>query len=851
MSTVPLVLGNHEPGEMMPVDVARRTQRETTGTKALTDALLQLVERLEGESKERIIQYHRRGVRLQKLYEGDYGDFHPSGTWMSRPGWGLSSKNKRTGKTSAYYPHNKTRRYIDAAVAQAFQSRIDLRAISTSDDDRSELAASMARPIVDHHEQQIFTEEFVTDEEKQKRFFGQVFYFNWYNYNAGPLVDDLGVDYEDYSPGGSIYTCLRCSQSGDEEDFGLMGGCPQCGSTAVQEEQMPIIKMPKIVAKGKKHAGDCMITIVPSLQMNYDRATASFDQALWYDWTRRFRIEEIQQVFPNYKVPEQRDTSGSYDRSGIDLLEDSTGNTGGGIRYRKTAVRRATAKAVWLRSAMLESIILDTVVPLAGGDSIPAGVKLSEVWPHALYLLICGRDVIDLWDDPLIDYRWVQLKHNHIPNRTDGDGNEDVIRPAQEYNTMRSMSVASVIFNAARPQWIRAPLAAADFTGQFGYIGTVKGMRPEDDMRKYHHVADPNPLDQSVVMMLEGADAEMRDTLAAYSTVTGDSSQEEGGGGTKTLGGMEMLNTSANAQRLPEFALRACAYRKLHLNLLHIFRECATEERYVPFYGKAGELAGQYFKGADLEGDIDLLYGKGSYVPKDQARRRANLMWAMNVGAGIILNPQCPPSLKQYILEVAECDVELDSFEEDVKEARRMVEEMKRLSGQAQQMAQMIGQVAPPIVEEAAAQGMEAPPPPNAAQLLLQMVPIDPKVHELPIHFEFVRKWLKSDESRKCDPVVKEAMRLRLDEIEQAGAARAAEQQQLAMQANAPQMAMEQSQQDQQTTLAQNQKSADNAQQQGLAAEDRSHKMELQDRKLASEREIATMKAKQTKTTKR
>lgn len=879
MSTVPLVLGQHEPGETMPVDVQRRTQRETTGTRALTDALLQLVERIEGESKERIIQYHRRGVRLQKLYEGDYGDFHPSGTWMSRPGYGLGSKSKRSGKTSAYYPHNKVRRYIDAAVAQAFQSRIDLRAISTSGDDRSELAASMARPIDDHHEQQIFTEDFITDEEKQKRFFGQVFYFNWYDYNAGPLIDDLGVDYEDYTPGGSIYTCLRCSQSGDDGDFGLMGGCPRCGSTAVQEEQPPTIQMPKIVSKGKKHAGDPRITIVPSLQMNYDRACAPngfSEQALWYDWSRRFRIEEVQQAFPDYKVPEQKDTGGSYDRSGLDLLEDSTGNTGGGTRYRKTAVRRATVKAIWLRPAMLEGIILDTPTPLAGGETIPAGVKLSEIYPHAQYMLICGRDILDLWDDPLIDYRWVQLKHNHIPNRTDGDGNEDVIRPAQEYNTMRSMSVASVIFNAARPQWLRAPLQVRDFTGQPGYIAEVKGMRPEDDLRKYHHVADPNPLDQSVLAMLEGADSEMRDTLATYSTVTGDSSQEEGGGGTDTLGGMEMLNTSANAQRLPEFALRACAYRRLHLNLLHIFRECATEERYIPFYGKAGELAGQYFKGADLEGDIDLLYGKGSYLPKDQARRRANLMWALNVGQGIILMPQCPPSLKQYILEVAECDVELDSFEADTKEARRRVEEMKRMAPQAEQMAQMIGQAmggandalsatrsvgdpgnvddlsgGAPLAEGAGniPSGLVVPPP-NAAQLLCQMVPIDPKVDEHPIHFMFVKNWLKSDEARKVSPVVNEAMHLRLDEHENVARMLAAQQEQAAMDAD-PALAMQRGDQEKQTALAQNQKAEDNRHQAGQAAEDRSAKMASEDKKMAHEKDLATMKAKETKAAKR
>lgn len=719
MGTVPLTFGPHEAGSTMPMDVARRTQRDTIGTRALTDSLLQLIERLESESKERIIQFHRRGVRLQKLYEGDYGDFHSSGTWMSRPGWGLgSAKDKRTGKRSMYYPHNKTRRYIAAVVAQRFQSRIDLRAYATSKDDRSQLAAEMTRPIVDYHEQNIFTENFITDEEKQKRFFGQVFYFKWFDHNAGPLIDDLGVDYEDYTPGGSIYTCLRCSQSGEAQDFAMTGGCPQCGSTALAEEQAEPIQIPRIVSKGKKRAGDCRVTLVPSLQMNYDRACSPFGfskEALWYEWNRRFRVEEIQAAFPNYKVPEQRDTSGSYDRSGLDLLEDSTGNTGGGIRFRKTAVRRATGKCIWLRPAMLDEIIPNQDVPLANGNAIPANVKLSEVYSNGLYMFVCNRDVLDMWDDPLINRRWSQLKHDHVPNRPDGDGNEDIIRPAQEYNTMRSHNVGSVLFNAARPQWLMAPLSESDFTGQPGYIKQVKGLPPNTDLRKYHHVAEPNPLEQSVMAMEQSADAEMRDTMAAYGPVTGNNQQQEGGGGTDTLGGMEMLNSNGNAQRFPEYALIAACYREIHLDLLEIFRKCATEERFVPFYGKAGELAGQYFKGADLEGDVDLIFGKGSYVPKDQARRRANLMWAMNIGQGIILMPGCPPSLKQYILEVAECDVELDSFEEDVKEARRRIEEMKRLAPVAQQMADTMNQMMQQTVPPSASAGLPVNNEPNVS----------------------------------------------------------------------------------------------------------------------------------------
>lgn len=151
-------------------------------------------------------------------------------------------------------------------------------------------------------------------------------------------------------------------------------------------------------------------------------------------------------------------------------------------------------------------------------------------------------------------------------------------------------------------------------------------------------------------------------------------------------------------------------------------------------------------------------------------------------------------------------------------------------------------------------QNMPIPGPPTpltAAQLLCQMVPIDLKVDEHAIQFAFIRGILKTDEARKMDAVVNEALHLRLDEHEQAGAQVAAQQQQLAMVANGPQMALQQNEQNKQTSLAQKDKQADTEHQAGQAAEDRSHKMELQDRKLANDREVAKMKATDTRAAKR
>jgi hypothetical protein len=616
----------------------------------------------------------------------------------------------------------------------------------------------------------------------------------------------------------------------------------------------------------------------------------------------------VQAQFPWYQVPNTVDSGSALDRSGIDLLEDSTGNNGvWGARFRRPkAGQRAIMKQFWIRPSLLDVQLQDDV-PLLSGQVISKDATLAEQYPNGAYLLMCNKDILDIWDDPHFDYRWVQLKHKHIPNRLDGDGGEDILRPAQEYNEARSFAVGAWKFNAARPRIIRRPLTKGDYTGQPGDIAEVEGLPYEIPMSNLEHVSEPVRLDQSVLAMLQSADAEMQQSESAFSTVTGDPDVQSQGGGT-TATGLQLIESNSQEMRLPELALVAHAYRRLHLNLIRLFRDNATEERCIPLKANAGELAVLYLKGADLDGDIDLSFGRGSYLPKDSARRRANLMGALEIGQGIVLSPQIPAAWRKAIMETFELDISLDETTQDVKNARARIEECKRLAPAAQQMAQMVGQMAEqmlpqviggiqdasrlsdsggmvssgmageqglsgdegqtplPMGEEGLAPAQTAgaytgqpsqegysspqpmiPPPPSAAQLLLQMVPADPGVDDNAVHYAFIRNWLKGDEAKKCDPTVREAMHLRMQEHQQSGAMEAAQQQMLAMQANAPQMALQQSQQQQmQSEQRADSENQMNRQEQAKAA-DREHQLVLEDKRQTGAKEVAKKRAAQTK----
>lgn len=938
----------HQPGERTPAVTLEANRRSLEPGRAVVDSLLGLMDRCVGENKERNLIFHRRGIRMQKMYEGDHGDFHPtSGNWVSRPAYAMGSQNAKTKKTSPWYPHNKIRRYFDANTAQALQSRIDLRAIATRDDDRSQLAASCARPIVDYHERQICDELFVQEWDKQKRCYGEVFFFCSWDTNAGPEIDELGVMGEDSIPGGSIYTCLDCAQSGDDQD--MVQGCPQCGGQDMVSEEYPEVPIPHFGVVGKKRAGDFSCQIVSKLQHDYDQMAREYNLAAWYNWTRRMRVEELQEQFDWYKVPVGREEDSARQ---VDYVESGTGNTGrNSVPYRSLhGDRRTTVRQFWFRPYMLD-MIPEADVPLLGGEKIAKGWKLSEQYSHGGYVLFSGRSILDIWDDPHFDHRWVQLKHKHIPNRLSGDGGEDIIRPSQEYNEARSYLMSNWRFNAARPQIIRAPLKEGDW--QLGKVATVAGLPRNVSIHDLHTVAEAVPTDPTAMAMLQQADAEMQGAEQAFSTVTGDPDVQSQGGG-KTMGGLQLIQSNAQEMRLPELSLVALAYKKIHMNGLHFFKECATEERWVPFKAQAGELAGKYLKGADLDGDIELTFGKGSYLPKDSARKRANLLFAMEVGQGAAFSPQTPPKLRQLILDVAELDYETDDYSEDVKNARQRIEQMKQQCDTAKQMAGMIEQVAQAVggqnaglnasgipsdigsgggdmasaddsygnqgapqsgiggigtkmVGQAPDAGLYEPnggisagirqggasgeagfgqqpsgvlpqgmsgasggqsqvggfaqqpgqvqpgmmPPPTAAQILCELVPIDQPVDDHAVHYAFIRNWLKGDEARKVDPVVNEAMHLRLQEHEMGGAMQAAKEQGVGMLANKPMLDKEQRDRDEQNAREDANTAQQGQRDQQMKADDRTHQLVLEDKRQSGARDVAKMRTAHTKAAKK
>lgn len=768
-----LIVPDHEPGSKTPVEIYEQTKRKHKPLQEdFISTLLKTFSRLDSEDDERHRAKNRRGFRVQKFYEGDpYGYWHPvSGEWRS----------KQIKPRDPFYPHNKIRYYSDGITTQWCQSRPDVQVLPSRNDDHTKGKAIFARHVLDDAEDRHINEEFLQEEGKLGQFYGNMYRLTYWN-PLGGTSKALRPKYEQRSKklADDVWSCGVCGTSGPLTDLiatitPLPNGdlppirCLRCRSDRVSILEVPEFKYQEVVGYEEVPVGDWTVESVCSLEVKDDSSVKVFENGLFVRRRRMVRTEILEDLFPWWERSTEKTDSTD---NGIELqamLSHSAGNTGSAASRGSEADRAEMTMITqwWLKPPMYGRWISDKDIPLVNGDVIEANQPCGEAYRKGLYALVVDNQPIDFRDESFTDH-WEKTKFILIPNSSDGHGIEDMVRPQEEYNETRSLAVTHVKSNASPPTIIRAPLRKGMFTASPKEIAEINGFSFEYDLNKLVLQLPTKPLDQNTLELNQLADREMQSASKAWSISTGAPDISDAGG-LNTATGAKLQDTNAQAMRSPELALRAHGNVRWARQALNLFRLNAIDARYVPFKGKAGDEEGAWFKGSDVEADYFLAVKKRSWMPKNEIDRRDDLMQALAVGGGMVLNPQVPIEWRQAIVDVFDLDIELQDYTLDARNCRLRMDEMAKQSSFAEQMAGQMGnqQIAP--------------------LLLLQMVPIEQEADDHAICAQWLKDFIKGDEFRKCSDTVKQATRMRLQEHTQAGIAMAAQLDQATLLATAP-----------------------------------------------------------------
>jgi len=275
---------------------------------------------------------------------------------------------------------------------------------------------------------------------------------------------------------------------------------------------------------------------------------------------------------------------------------------------------------------------------------------------------------------------------------------------------------------------------------------------------------------------------------------------------------MSLMSQNARSMRAPELALRAAGNIRWAEQVLKLFKENATDERYIPFKGKTGEAEGGWFKGSDIDASFYITAKPRSWVPKGEMDRRGDLMGALQAVGGIqglATVAQQMPKLLAEISEVFDVDLDIADVSLDTRVARLRLDAMREILPQAKAASGQWSVISSQLGGESSSLSPD--------QMIIQVITnaegaqIDTEDNH-DAHIQFYRRWLTTDEGLQADPLLREAVHAQIQQHRMAQVEQAQQQQQIQMTANAPAI------QQQQAEAAQMQQ----AQSQQLAAKQQS-----------------------------
>lgn len=805
-------------GVTTPTEVySRQARTSPIPPEQLVPWLARLFTRLSSEDRELDWRRHQKWLVNSKMYEGEhFGRVSQlDGKW--RP--------VTRGKGDPRYVHNKFRYYSDAITTQWVQSRTDLLVVpipAHEADDHAVGAARKAQEILDYYEKTILTEVFLQEEGKLGQFTGQMFRYTYWDATAGPKAKR--PQFGSTSPtklAGDSYTCADCGQSGPSTEIDD-DKCPECGSQSLDQQTVPELGLSPVDGYEDQSVGDIVTRIVPAYQVKYDRTVRKLEDSAYLRLRFRVRTEVAEALVPWVNTLASSDESEDPALRAERILARGVGNTRQSGSSQSAGGQSASEPAMtvvdqwWLRPAMYAKAEVAMDVKLHGGQIITKG-PLSESFPTGMYVLVMNGEPVDFRDECFLDH-WQHTPFVLIPTRVDGDGVEDMVEPQREYNDIKGLVLSNIkhVDGAGlmyRPEYIKNK----DFSGKPYEMTPVQNLPPDVPLSA---VVSPIPrvsLPAEVFNYLEQEDQEMQIASKGFSAATGAPDINAAGGDTAT--GQRLMSSNARSMRAPELALRAAGNIKWAEQVLRLFKENATDARYIPLAGKTGEKEGSWFKASDIDADFYITAKPGSWQPTGPMDKQANLSSALQVLGGVeglLAVAQQAPKLLAEVCEIYDVDLDVGDDTLDARLARLRLDQMRAVVPQAQAAVQSIP---PEVLQQAAMQAQAAgqPPPPSpAAQMIFSAAPPDPEDPHAQLERYYVR-WLITDEGLDATPEMREAVHMAIDAARQGGVAQAQQQGQAQLAAQAPQMQAQQAMAAQQS---QQQSQGDAARQQAQQAAD-------------------------------
>lgn len=619
-------------GSRAPLEVAKRhaDQQPTAQGRKWVDFLQGISNRVDEEQRELQWAFYEKYLVNEKFYQGEQ-----RGRVSKMTGEYRTPSTKANDPDPPIRTHNWFRVWVDGIVTQWTLAETQLIVEAVPDRNGTEYnagAARVAQAVLDHYTRKLLTEEFRQRECKFAQFTGQMWRYTFWDAKAGGRVQRPQFENQSATE-PSIFTCMECGAQGMGEEAldGTM--CPDCGSEVMMsgggEAEIPVIS-----GYDEMTTGDLCCLSVPDYQLKYDRLVERIEDATYLRWRLRMRPEVVKYELSKWKKiasPTGEDPTQWIERR----LKESVGNTSNrsrlGYQSSDSIFNTVMVDHLWFKPCWYADFTFAEDLPFADGSVIARGSKAVDVWPDGLYFLMVGAEPVDFRNECFTDH-WQHTPYKSVPSRVAGDGIEDAINIQKEINDVFAVKRSNILYMdggglLANPNYIDRE-QIPDSPYEIGFAKT--GLDPNIPIRNILDAVPRVPLPAEVHAYPNELREEGQWVMGVHPVSVG--AEEDG---SQTAMEANLKSQASRSARANELSLRAQGDAEWGMQVLTLWQENATDEMYIPFYGKVGELEGRFFKGADIPKAFTIRVQPRSYLPKTETDRRNDFMGAITGFGGI------------------------------------------------------------------------------------------------------------------------------------------------------------------------------------------------------------------------
>lgn len=576
--------------------------------------------------------------------------------------------------------------------------------------------------------------------------------------NGQPQQDPLaGLDVEGQMAGGMDFAGggMPPMAGGGLDVAAQSITCPECGSPNAEITPAEPLEVEGVVGYEELEHGDIVCETVPAFELKHDLAELPQDSP-YLIRRRRIRVPVLQSKFPDLHI-----TDNKGDNRGVQIEESlkraSSSNVTSAWSKQENEEKAADFTQIWLDPCMYSRFQLKAELRTLGGETIPAGTTLSDMFPTGLYMcFIEGIDgVVELRDEHHKDY-WVGQSYRQRAISSLGIGIEDIVEGNRQYDLVMSI-IYTQLRTAAMPATLfdqrLLPNGTSAYLGSLSNIPVELAALEDGDIRKAVHQLQPQPPTQAHFGFTES----LNNYMQLASRVT------EFSGGlpnvqNDTATGAEITQATAQSLFGPQLALKAEVDRRGAEIILELFKKYCIDEVWITLSGKRGQMDGMWLKAADIGVDMFAEVVPDSYLPQTNMERRERWdRFLERVGGlpGLKLALQEFPEQVEQLAEIFDVDLASADYTAAAEMCRLRIEQMK----QAIPMLQIMTASMPPV--------QMAQDPATGEQ---GIVPVDPMAEaggfllgilQPPIEIEetghmaaiaYYRSFLTDDEGREAPP---------------------------------------------------------------------------------------------------